>query len=227
MKKSGFPAVRALARMLPPGLGPAMRALLRQAVRGAGVAAAAWALAACSPTLNWRTVQVPGAPLKALLPCDPQTAKRPVELGLGTVQMSMFGCDADYATYAISHFLVREPARAAEALSYWQAAVMGQLKSAAGDPAAGDPAAGAPNQGARLLQAQGDGAFVPPGALNIPQSLRATFEGMGPQGWKLTGHAVWFARPEAGGVRVYHAVLYADKLRPEVAETFFAGLQLQ
>lgn len=208
--------------MLPPGLGPAMRALLRQAVRGAGVAAAAWALAACSPTLNWRTVQVPGAPLKALLPCDPQTAKRPVELGLGTVQMSMFGCDADYATYAISHFLVREPARAAEALSYWQAAVMGQLKSAAGDPVAG-----APNQGARLLQAQGDGAFVPPGALNIPQSLRATFEGMGPQGWKLTGHAVWFARPEAGGVRVYHAVLYADKLRPEVAETFFAGLQLQ
>lgn len=180
--------------------------------------AAIVALAACSPTLNWRTVQVQGAPLQALLPCDAQTATRPVELGLGTVQMTMQGCDAYYATYAISHFLVRQPERAAETLSYWQAAVLGQLNPAP---------QGEPAQSARPLHAVGDGAFRPAGALNLPQSLRTTFEGVGPQGWKLTGHAVWFASLEPEGVRVYHAVIYADKPRPQAADTFFAGLKLQ
>lgn len=179
--------------------------------------AAIVALAACSPTLNWRSVQVQGAPLQALLPCDSQTATRSVEMGLGTVQMNMQGCDADYATYAISHFLVRQPERAAETLSYWQAAVLGQLNSAS---------PGEPAQSARLLNAPGDGAFRPQGALNLPQSIRTTFEGVGPQGWKLTGHGVWFASLEPEGVRVYHAVIYADKLRPQAAETFFAGLKL-
>jgi hypothetical protein len=89
-------------------------------------------LAACSPALNWRTIQLKDAPLQALLPCDAQTASRPVELGLGQVPLSVVGCEAQGATYAVSHFAVAEPARAAEALTFWQQAVLAQLKSAGG-----------------------------------------------------------------------------------------------
>lgn len=187
--------------------------------RGA-VVLAAGLLVACTPKLDWRQVTLEGTPLRLQLPCEPQLASKPVELGqgLGVVQMSMMGCDAEYATYAVSHFLVTGPSRAAEMLAYWQAAVLGQMNP------------GAPGQapaGARQLHAKGDGAFLPAGALNLPQSLRITFEGVGPQGWKLTAHGVWFARMEPKGARLYHAVLYSDKPRTEEANHFFGSLQLQ
>lgn len=171
-------------------------------------------LAACSPALNWRTTQLKDAPLQALLPCDAQTASRPVDLGLGQVPLSVVGCEARGAIYAVSHFAVAEPARAAEALTFWQQAVLKQLKSADGV--------------ATKLNVKGDGPWVPKGALNLPQSLRISFEGQGPSGGqKVVGHGLWFARLEGGGARVYHAVIYADKAMPAEAELFFSGLQLQ
>ena len=175
----------------------------------------ALALAACSPALNWRTVQLKDAPLQIALPCDPQTATRPVALGLGTVQLSVLGCEARQATYAVSHFRVAEPARAAETLAYWQAAVLAQLHS---ERAAGQAA---------LLHARGDGPWVTAGALNLPQSQRLTFEGLDAGGRKVVGHGLWFARMEGSAARVYHAVIYADQLLPAEADTFFAGLRLQ
>ena len=36
-----------------------------------------------------------------------------------------------------------------------------------------------------------------------------------------------FARALGSEVRVYHAVVFADKARPAVADTFFAGLELR
>ena len=42
-----------------------------------------------------------------------------------------------------------------------------------------------------------------------------------------TAHAAWFARALGSEVRVYHAVVFADKARPAVADTFFAGLELR
>lgn len=167
-------------------------------------------LAGCSPALNWRTVQLKNAPLQILLPCDAQTASRDVPMGSEQVSMAMVGCEADHATYAVSHFLLKEPAQAAETLARWQAAVLAQLHAT------------------KPLQAGGDAVFVPKGALNLPQSIRSTLEGVGPQGQKLIGHGAWFARLEGDkGVRIYHAVIYADKPRPEAAQAFFAGLQLQ
>ena len=190
----------------------------RRGVHALGLSLALGALAACSPKLDWRQVTAEGTPLHLLLPCDPQVATRPVELGQGMVQMSMMGCDADGATYAVSHFLVSEPSRAAEMLSYWQAAVLGRMNPGA---------AGQAPAGARQLHAKEDGPFLPAGALNLPQSLRTTFEGVGPQGWKLTAYGVWFARMEPGGARLYHAVIYSDKPRTDEANSFFGSLQLQ
>lgn len=167
-------------------------------------------LLGCSPALNWRTVQLKDAPLQILLPCDAKTARRDVNLGSEQVSMAMVGCEADHATYAVSHFLLREPAQAAETLARWQAAVSTQL------------------QALKSPQAFDEAAFVPRGALNLPQSVRTTLTGVGQQGQKLVGHGAWFARLEGQrSVRIYHAVIYADKPQPEAAETFFAGLQLQ
>ena len=100
----------------------------------------------------------------------------------------------------------------------FRAAVLGQMNP------------GAPGQapaGAKQLRSKEDGPFLPAGALNLPQSLRTTFEGVGPQGWKLTAHGVWFARMEPAGARLYHAVIYSDKPRTDEANNFFASLQLQ
>ena len=173
-------------------------------------------LVACSPALNWRTAQLKDAPLQVLLPCDPQTASRPVELGLGQVQMSVLGCEAQGATYAVSSFAVTEPSRAAEALMYWQQAVLAQLRPEGGATSA-----------ATKLNARGDGLWVPKGALNLPQSQRMTFEGISAKGQKVVAHGLWFARLEGAGARVYHAVIYGSKARPAEAEMFFSGLQLQ
>ncbi|WP_084455353.1 hypothetical protein [Comamonas composti] len=192
----------------------------KAARRMAGWLLVAGLLTACSPRLNWREVPAAGAPLKFLLPCDPLSAQRQLELAqgldLGPVRMSMTGCDADYATFALSHFLLPQRERAGEVLAAWQAVVMGQLGQA-----------GPAESGLQRLQLKGDGPFLPKGALNLPQSLRLSFEGVGPQGWKLTAHAVWFAQMETDGVRLYHAVIYGDKPRAAAASTFFEGLQLQ
>lgn len=106
-------------------------------------------LAACSPALNWRTIQAQDAPLQALLPCDAQTASRPVEPGPGPGAAVGGGLRGPGATYAVSHFAVAEPARAAEALTFWQQAVLAQLKSADGV--------------ATRLNVKGDGPWVPKG----------------------------------------------------------------
>ena len=84
--------------------------------------------AACSPALNWRTVQLKDAPLHLLLPCDAKAESRPVMLGASTVQISMQACEAQGAMYALSHFTLEQPAQVAQVLDYWQQAVLAQLK---------------------------------------------------------------------------------------------------
>ena len=57
-------------------------------------------LAACTPSLNWRSVQLGG--LSTLLPCKPDNATRPVPLAGHTVPMEMSGCEVGPALFAIS-----------------------------------------------------------------------------------------------------------------------------
>ena len=72
---------------------------------------AALMLAACSPALNWRSVALDGAALTATLPCKPDQATRTVELAGAPVELSMVGCDADGATFAVSHAALADPAQ--------------------------------------------------------------------------------------------------------------------
>ncbi len=164
------------------------------------------ALLACSPALNWRSLSVPEAGLTLSLPCKPERATRPVDWGAGAVELSMLGCEADGATFAVSHMPLADPAQAGAALARWRAAMRARMQA--------PPAAGA------------DAAFVPAHALALPQSVRMTAQGTGPDGRAVVAHAVWFARLEGGHVRLYHAALYARQARTTVADTFFAGLAL-
>ena len=61
-------------------------------------------LGACSPALDWRTVELEG--LRTVLPCKPDRAARDVVLGELPVRMSMAGCEAQGALFAISQVAV-------------------------------------------------------------------------------------------------------------------------
>lgn len=50
---------------------------------------------------------------------------------------------------------------------------------------------------------------------------------LGPSGWVMTTHGVWFARQEGDSARIIHAVIYSPKPNHEVAQRFFGSLVLE
>jgi len=169
--------------------------------------AAALLIAGCSPALNWRTVPLPEADLTITLPCKPERATRAVDLGRGSVDLSMVGCDADGATFAVSHAALADPARAGQALRHWRAAVLDHL-------------------GASAAAAATDTPYAPPGTLVLPEAVRTVAQGPHPDGKPVFLQGVWFARTAGAQLRLYHAVVYTRTPRPELADQFFAGLEL-
>lgn len=190
-----------------PGLG-IMPAMSRSTVR-LSMAASALALLACSPALDWRSVPLSEAGITLSLPCKPERAARPVDLGAGEVELSMVGCRADGATFALSHMPLADPSQAGAALARWRTAVLARM------------------QAGPQAQAQAGAAFVPRQALDLPQSLRMVVRGRGADGAEVVAEAVWFARLEGPQARLYHAVVYAPQPRTAAADTFFTGLALQ
>lgn len=63
------------------------------------LAMSAWSLLGCTPTLNWRQVQLPT--LSYWSPCHPQTLTRGVRLHAGAAVMRLSACDAAGATWAV------------------------------------------------------------------------------------------------------------------------------
>lgn len=169
---------------------------------------AALLVGGCSPALNWRNVPLPDAAITITLPCKPDQATRQVELAGSSVELAMVGCDADGATFAVSHAALNDPALVGAALTHWRSAVLANL-----GPGAAAAAVNAP--------------YTPQGVLPVPQSLRTTVQGQRGDGSAVTAQGVWFARAVGPQVRLYHAVVYTAKPRPEVADQFFSGLALQ
>lgn len=168
-------------------------------------------LAACSPALNWRSVPVPEADLAVTLPCKPDAAHRTVELAGAPAELAMVGCKADGAVFAVSHTAMADPALVGKALAHWRAAVVANLGA---------------QTAAAASAAATDTPFTPRGALVLPQSVRTVVQGRRPDGSAVTAQAVWFARASGLQIRLYHAVVYTAKPRPELADQFFEGLAL-
>jgi len=167
---------------------------------------AAWlviacALAACSPTFDWREVRTEQGRLVALLPCKPEKGARTVPMAGRQVSLEALSCSTGGATFAVLTADIGDAARAGEVLAQWKTATLANLHSASGQ----------------------ESAFQPPGATRLPQSLQVVASGQRADGSKVESHAAYFAR----GSQVFQAVIYTDRLKPDVAEPFFSGLKFE
>jgi hypothetical protein len=158
-------------------------------------------LAACSPTFNWREVRAEPVGLKAMLPCKPDKGARTVPMAGREVSLEVLGCDTGGATFALLFADIGDPGRTGEVLAHWKTATLANLRSIA----------------AR------ETPFRPPGAPALRDSIQVVASGQRADGSKVESHAAYFAR----GSHVFQAVIYADQLKPEVADTFFSGLTFE
>ncbi|MFI5443985.1 hypothetical protein ACHMXK_01735 [Polaromonas sp. UC242_47] len=163
--------------------------------------AALLALAACSPTFNWREVRPENTRLSLLLPCKPDKAQKTVPLGGQTAQLSMLGCDAGGATFAVAVADMGDAAHTGAALAQWQSLTLANMK------------AGPVGSGAGATQVL---PFKAPGLAPGLQAVLVKAQGRRADGSAVSGQAVYFVQ----GAQVFQVVLYASQVSPEVAETF-------
>ena len=68
--------------------------------------------------------------------------------------------------------------------------------------------------------------FRPAGGLPLAHAQRIGAQGRRADGRAVAAQAVWTARAAPdGGTELLHAVVYADRPRPDVADAFFAGIR--
>ena len=166
-----------------------------------GAAVVVCLLAACNPTFNWRDVRPGETRLALLLPCKPEKAEKIVPLGGRPTPLRLMGCDAGGATFAVAVADLGNAARAADVLTQWQSLTLANMK------------AGTPQVTPLVLK----------GAAPSPAPVLVKAQGQRADGTAVSGQAAYFAQ----GTQVFQAVVYAGKLSPDVAETYFASLSFE
>jgi len=156
-------------------------------------------LAACSPSLNWREVR-PGGELKALLPCKPDQGSRRQSLAGREIEVKMLGCEAAGALYAVSVAELGDASHALAVQVQWQANLLGNMRATT----------------------SASSAWSLKGANALMEPVRLQARGQRPDGKPVVAEAVWFAY----GARLYHAVIYAERMAGEMSEPFFSSLEL-
>ena len=157
-------------------------------------------LTACNPTFNWRDVRPEGTRLALLLPCKPDKAQRTVPMANQQTEMNLLSCDAGGVTFAVSLADVNDAGKTSAVLTQWQSATLTNIK--AGSTITRD-------------------AFKVPGLANAAVMVKAT--GQRANGQAVSSQAAYFAQDS----RVFQAVMYADTISPDVADTFFSGLKFE
>lgn len=155
----------------------------------------------CSPTFNWRDIRPDQTPLAALFPCKPDQGARVVSLGAKDVTMTMLGCDAGGATFALAYADMKDAAMTGAVLAQWKAATLANMRATSSSEL----------------------PFLIKGASVLPQSVQVAARGSRPDGTAVAVQAVWFA----AGALVFQAAVYADTVSPTAAEPYFAGLKFQ
>ncbi len=159
------------------------------------------ALSACSPTFNWREVRPDHSRLSLLLPCKPDKAQKVVPLGGQPTTLSMLGCDAGGATFAVAVADLGDASQVASVLVLWQNLQLANMKAGTVQPV----------------------PLTVPGASLQPAAVRVSAQGQRSDGTAVSAQAAYFAQ----GSQVFQAVLYAPKIDPDVAETFFSSLKFE
>ena len=158
-------------------------------------------LAACGPALDWREMQPPGAHLRLAMPCRPASHQREVPLAGVTVAMTLFACQVEGGTYALSHADLGDPGRVGPAL---EALLAAAERNVQGHDRELEPA-------------------VVPGM--TPQALarRWRLAGRLPDGRTVMSQGVVFAH----GTRVYQATIVGERIEAEAARHFFEALAIR
>ena len=170
-------------------------------ISGVALWAVLLALCACTPTFNWRTVQLDAPGAEVLLPCKPDKAQKKVPLGGQPTTLSMLGCDAGGATFAVAVVDLADMTQAAPVLALWQNLTLANMRAAPGSAQV------------LTLKIPGASAVVPVSALQA-QGQRA-------DGAAVSSQTAYFSQ----GSQLFQVVLYAPKIAPDVAETFFSSLK--
>ena len=153
---------------------------------------------ACSPALNWRDVRLGDSGLGLLLPCKPDKADKVVPLGPQPVTLSMLGCDASGATFAVAVAELSDAALVPAVLAQWQALTLANMRASPESTAV------------RPLKV--------PGASAAPVLVLAS--GRRADGSVVQGQAAYFSR----GAQVVQVVMYAPVISAQAADTFFTSL---
>ena len=157
-------------------------------------------LTACNPTFNWRDVRPDGTRLALLLPCKPDKAQRTVAMASQPTEINLLSCAAGGVTFAVSMADVNDAGKTGAVLAQWQSAALTNIKAVS--PISRD-------------------MFKVPGLAMGGVMVKAT--GQRTNGQAVNSQAVYFAQDS----RVFQAVMYADIISPDVADTFFSGLKFE
>jgi hypothetical protein len=157
-------------------------------------------LAACNPTFNWRDVRPDGTRLSLLMPCKPDKAQKTVPLGGQPTALTLLSCDAGGATFAVAVADVKDASKVSATLVQWQSVALANIKA---------------------TPATSGAAFKLTGLATGAVMVKAT--GQRANGKVVSSQAAYFAQ----GSQVFQAVMYADKMAPDVADTFFSGLKFE
>lgn len=174
------------------------RAPWRHGIRMVVIFVTAAVLDGCSPSLNWRAVELPGSDLQAVLPCRPGRYERAVEVdGLG-LKMFMLSCQANGVTFALSTAETPDSSR-----------VEGVLAALLSGARAGIHGSGAPVP------------WQPAGATPYRNSASARLHGERPDRSAVVEEIAVFAR----GTRVYEAIAIGRTLQAAETQPFQDALR--
>ena len=163
-------------------------------------AAACLALAACTPTLDWREVRPSGGGVLALFPCRPSQDARTVPLAGAPAKVDLQSCQAAGATFALSFTDVQDPARVAKTIE--------ALRMAAASNLGGTPVIA--------------GAAAVSGMTPNPQAQRVRVDGRFPDGTAVREDLLFFVK----GTVVYQATVLGARVDASAVDSFFDGLKL-
>jgi hypothetical protein len=146
-------------------------------------------LSACQPSLNWRTVQMPGTTLRFELPCKPDQTTKPVTMAGQNLELSVMGCEAGDAVWAVMSAKLSADADRTELLKGWREATLQNMR-------------------ANKIE---DATWTPGRMTALPGALRLKAKGTTAKGEPVLAQAVWLAHLEGDSVRVVHAVVYQNQ----------------
>ena len=156
-------------------------------------------LTACSPTLNWREVQVDQTPMLALFPCKPELNSREVTLGGKAVTMTLMGCEAGGASFALVNADLKDATTLDAIQTQWRQATLANIHA----------------------QKVKESLFSIQTGRDKALALRVIAQGLRPDGSTMHLQGVWFAL----GTHVFLASVVSDQASPATAESFFEGLR--